>query len=329
MPQAPVPHSPRPHPARPRLAAAGLAAGLTVGLTMVCFIAAPVPAADPPARPVTGGASGAPALQLAWEPPHLLVISGASLPGREIRINYIEAYCRAGSTDADWVEHTMIPHRVERVVLSDDRRTLTLRDTLADGVTVDHVVTAGTDEVDFRLEARNPGDRRSEAHWAQPCVRLDRFTGFAADGPDIDDYLPKCFLFLDGRLTRMPDIRPWATTARYTPGQVWCPKHVPRTDVNPRPLSPLVPSHGLIGAFSADESMIFATAWEPYQELFQGVARCLHADFRLGGLQPGASRRIRGKIYLMRADEAALRTRYAADFPEHQAADPPRKPADR
>ena len=28
--------------------------------------------------------------------------------GGEIRINYLEAYCRAGSTDADWVKHTVI-----------------------------------------------------------------------------------------------------------------------------------------------------------------------------------------------------------------------------
>jgi len=269
-------------------------------------------AADPPPA-----VAAAPSLSLAYELPHMLVIRGPHLPGKEIRINYLEAYCRAQSTEADWVEHTVIPHRVEVVSMSDDHRTLRLRDTLADGVTVAHVVTAGPDEVDFRLEAHNPGTKRSEAHWAQPCVRLDQFTGFDPKGQNIDDYLPKCFVFLDGHLTRMPDIRPWATTARYIPGQVWCPKHVPRTDVNPRPLSPLVPTNGLIGAFSADDTTIFATAWEPYQELFQGVARCLHADFRLGGLQPGETKKIRGKIYVVPADASKLVERYAADFPEH------------
>jgi hypothetical protein len=285
---------------------ASLALSLCLSLTAV--------GADPPAAPAT---KPTPSLQLAYESPHWLVISGPQLPGREIRINYLEAYCRAGSTDADWVEHTVIPHRVDGIDLSEDRRTLRFRDTLADGVTVTHVVTAGPDEVDFRLEAHNPGPSRSDAHWAQPCVRLAEFTGFDPNGPNLDDYLPKCFIFLGGRLTRLPDVRPWATTARYTPGQVWCPKHVPRTDVNPRPLSPLVPDNGLIGAFSADESTIFATAWEPYQELFQGVARCLHSDFRLGGLAPGESRRIRGKIYILPASVPDLLARYKADFPEH------------
>ena len=36
-------------------------------------------------------------------------------------------------------------------------------------------------------------------------------------------------VFLDGKLTRMSDIKPWIKEARYIPGQVWCPKDVPRT----------------------------------------------------------------------------------------------------
>lgn len=247
---------------------------------------------------------------------HWLTIHGGHLPG-PIKINYLEAYCRAGSTDADWVRHTVMPHRSEMISRSADGRVLKLRDVLEDGVTVEHTITAGADEVDFRLVAHNPGSRRSEAHWAQPCVRLSAFMGFEEKtAGNATDYLPRCFIFLDGRLARMPT-RDWATQARYVPGQTWCPAHVPRTDVNPRPLSPLVPDNGLIGAFSADESVIFATAWEPYQELFQGVARCLHSDFRLGGLVPGETLRIRGKIYLLRGTAADLLKRYQADFPEH------------
>lgn len=248
---------------------------------------------------------------------HWLIIRGAKLPG-EIRINYLEAYCRAGSTEEDWVKHTVIPHRNEFISMNADSTELRLKDTLQDGVTVDHVITAREDEVDFRLVARNPGSQRSEAHWAQPCVRLSAFMGFdEKTAGDTEDYLSRCFIFLDGRLTRLPT-RDWATKARYVPGQTWCPVHVPRTDVNPRPLSPLVPSNGLIGAFSADEKWIFATAWEPYQELFQGVARCLHSDLRLGGLMPGERKEIRGKIYLTTNSVAALLKRYAKDFPEHQ-----------
>ena len=246
-----------------------------------------------------------------------LIIEGASIPGGPIRINYLEAYCRAGSTEADWVKHTVIPHTNEVVSMSADRKVLRLRDRLADGVVVEHTITAGPDEVDFQLVAHNPTRKTSEAHWAQPCVRLDEFTGSgAAQTKDDYAYLPKCFVFLDGKLERMPT-RAWATQARYIPGQVWCPKAVPRSDVNPRPLNPLVPSNGLIGCFSGDERLIWATAWEPYQELYQGVARCLHSDFRLGGLAPGETKKVRGKIYIIPNDMPALLKRYRKDFPEH------------
>jgi hypothetical protein len=270
-------------------------------------------------RAGAGAADARPTLTLAREQ-NWLIIRGPRLPGGELRINYLEAYCRARSTDADWVRHTVIPHTNRFVSLSEDGKVLRLRDTLADGLLVEHTITARDDEVDFRLVARNPTDRRSEAHWAQPCVRVGAFTGFNPDHAlgDINDYLPKCFIFLDGELCRLPT-RDWSTQARYTPGQVWCPRHVPRSDVNPRPLSVSVPSHGLIGCFSGDEKLLLATAWEPYQELFQGIARCLHSDFRLGGLLPGQTKQIRGKIYVLTNDVASLLVRYTQDFPEHAA----------
>ena len=74
-----------------------------------------------------------------------------------------------------------------------------------------------------------------------------------------------------------------------------------RNDVNPRPLSSLVPSNGLVGCFSKDEKQIMAVAWEPYQELFQGVGVCIHSDFRIGGLHPGKTKRIRGTMYFTSA----------------------------
>jgi hypothetical protein len=87
--------------------------------------------------------------------------------------------------------------------------------------------------------------------------------------------------------------------------------------VNPRPLSEIIPSNGLIGCFSSDEKWIFAVAFDPYQELFQGVARCLHSDFRIGGLNPGESKSIQGKIYIVRNNVTDLLHRYERDFPGH------------
>jgi hypothetical protein len=243
-----------------------------------------------------------------------LIIRGAHLPKGEIKINYLEAYCRAGSTDADWMKHTFVGHQTELVSLSPDGKEMKLHCRVKDGLTVDHVITAGDDVVTFNLTVHNPTDHVNEAQWAQPCVRLGDFAGVETPDPKcVDIKLSNGFIFLNGQLTRLPT-QPWTTTARYTPGQVWCPANVPRTDVNPRPLSPLVPSNGLIGCFSEDGKWIFGMAFEPYQELFQGVARCLHSDFRIGLLKPGETKTIRGRIYLMRNDADALLKRYVADW---------------
>lgn len=248
---------------------------------------------------------------------NMLYIHGDHIPGKKIPINYLEAYCRADSTDADWSKHTVIKHETQTISMNETRTVLKLKCTVADGVTVHHTITAKSDEVDFHLVAHNPTDRRSEAHWAQPCIRVGDFAGLGkATTDDKYAYIKKSFIFLDEKPAMMPT-RNWAMKARYIPGQVWCPKSVPRTDVNPRPLSKDVPSNGLIGCYSADNRWIFATAFEPYQELFQGVIRCLHADFRLGGLKPGESKTIRGKVYIVPADMDALVKRYERDFPEH------------
>jgi hypothetical protein len=264
------------------------------------------------AAPVEAGADDR-ALSLSWQK-EMLTIRGKHLPGGALEVWYIEAFCRPGSTRRDWTQ-TVIPHKTELVEAGADGQRIQLRSRLDDGVVVDHEVRAGQDEVDFRVVATNPTRVESQAHWAQPCIRVDRYAGTKAERAS-EAYLPRCFIYRDGRPARLPTM-PWARSAVYTPGQVWCPEGVNRDDVNPRPLSSIVPSHGLIGCVSADGQEMMATAWEPYQELFQGVIVCLHSDFRIGGLKPGQSKTIRGKIYLMPADFPALEARYRRDFPEH------------
>lgn len=84
---------------------------------------------------------------LACEAPHWLSIHGEHLPGKSIRINCREACCRVGSTDADWVMHTVIKRTAEVISSGDDRKILTLRDIVADGLVVDHTITAADDNV--------------------------------------------------------------------------------------------------------------------------------------------------------------------------------------
>jgi hypothetical protein len=290
-----------------------LRAVLTVGIRLLVAAAAvaswPVSAAEPAA------------LRLAWKD-SILTITGPDLAGRELSVLYIEAYCRPGSTERKW-EQTTIGHKTRLVSAAEDGHSLVLECTLKDGVTVRHEIRTAADEVDFRLTATNPTDKPSEAHWAQPCVRVGAFTG-----GDKTSYIEKCFIFEDGKLARMPT-RDWATRALYTPGQIWRAKGVDKADVNPRPLNPNIPDNALIGCFSADGRHLLAIAFEPCQELFQGVITCLHSDFRIGGLAPGESKTVRGKIYILPNDVDALLARYKRDFTESKIDPAPAPPARR
>ncbi len=260
--------------------------------------------------PLGAGEPGSP-LKLEWDREYL-TISGP-FPSGSLTVMYLEAFCRPGGHERAWNE-TVIKHATQLVERNAAGTRLRLRSTLADGVVVDHVITSSEDEVDFRLVASNPGERASEVQWAQPCIRVGTFTGKGQE-----DYIPHCFVFIEGELVRLPT-EPWATEALYTPGQVYRAPSVKAEDVNPRPLSPLVPSNGLCGCFSADGRWIMATAWEPYHELFQGVITCIHADFAINGLEPGERKEIRGKIYIVGSDVSALLARYERDFPEHGTA---------
>ena len=256
---------------------------------------------------LSGGLFGK--LTINWKE-SFLKISDDRNPGGVIEVWYLEAYCRSGSTDREWNE-TVIDH--ETKLLSATETEIKLRCKLADGVIIDHLITAEEDKISFHLVAKNPTGQKSEAHWGQPCIRVGRFTGTHND-VDKYAYLKNSFVFLDDKKSFMPTEN-WARRARYIPGQVLCPCHVPKTDVNPRPLSIDRPSNGLIGCISADKKWLMATAWDPYQELFQGVIRCLHSDFRIGGLEAGEEKLIRGAIYVMANDASALIKRYEEDFP--------------
>jgi len=248
-------------------------------------------------------------ITLSWQD-EILTLHSSQLPG-PVDFEYIEAYCRPGSTNRDWWE-TVIPHTTKLISNSHDGSQLELLSTLADGVTVRHDIVAVSGEVTFRLTAHNPTAMASEVHWGQPCLRVGPFTGHS-QGTNIEDYLEKCFVFINGQLERLP-LKSWATEALLTPGQVWRHPEVSEMDINPRPLSSLLPSNGLIGCFSADESMLLAIAWKPYQELFQGIFRCIHADFRIGGLEPGETKTAYGKLYWMQNNLDMLLSRYTADF---------------
>src|SRR5207302_5150443 len=113
-------------------------------------------------------------LSISWTN-NMLRISGPNIPGDYVNIWYLEAFCRSGSTHQNW-DKTTISHKTE-LVSSEGGRKIRLRTTVEPSVIVEHEITAGADNVDFRVVARNDGKDFLDVQWFQPCMRVDRFTG--------------------------------------------------------------------------------------------------------------------------------------------------------
>ncbi len=275
-------------------------------------------------------------LRLEWDDEYLTILS--SRLDSEVKVHYLEAFVRSGSNNQDWSK-SVIPHRTKLISKAEDGSWMHLQSELpyvtpsylmtfpsmnnaesqsklaspTPTVIIDHYISADVDEVTFKLTIKNQGSEKIDVLWAQPCIRVGEFTGRGLKWYKEDHYLDACFIFLDGKLMTL-DETPRESDGFYTPGQVYAVASINRDNLNPRPVSSATPSNGLIGCYSADESMLLATAWQPYQELFQGIATCIHSDFRIGGLKPGQDKTIRGKIYIMENDIEELLRRYHSEF---------------
>lgn len=238
---------------------------------------------------------------------NILVLHAPKVPSKKIEIWYLEAFCRTGSTDRVWNE-TVIPHETRLVEQGSDGQSISLESRVEPGVVVTHKLRVVKDGVTFDLRIENPTEERVDMDWAQPCMRVGGFSGL-----DQEHYHQRCFIFTgDGQA--MLDQLPRNSEARYIGGQVYVPEGIDLADVNPRPISTIKPAKNLIGCVSADEKWLTAMAWDQTQELFQGVIKCIHSDFRIGGLDPGEVKILKGKVYLMSNDVSALLKAYDADF---------------
>lgn len=107
----------------------------------------------------------------------------------------------------------MIPHSSKLISARADRKRLETEDRLDDGVVVRHTIVAAEDAVSFTVVAHNPTQSASLAVWAQPCMRVDRFTG--TDPEQSREVLPPMQIVPDPRwptLLNWPMRTPlWAT----------------------------------------------------------------------------------------------------------------------
>src|SRR5262245_10790132 len=109
---------------------------------------------------------GVDGMSIAWDKDYL-VVSADGLPGGDVRIHYLEAYLRSGTTNRHWLK-SMIPHRTNSVSASPKR--IELQCKVEPTVIVDHLIEAGKDDVTFTITAKNTGDHFVDIQWAQPCM---------------------------------------------------------------------------------------------------------------------------------------------------------------
>lgn len=235
----------------------------------------------------------------------MLIVTHPLLGDKPLKIDCMEAYCKKGSTHRRW-DKTIIPQ--QNKVISKSPHEIKVKTSLATGVEVMHRFAVVADEILFEATFTNLTDKPVDVEWMQPCIRVGDFTSLSQD-----EYIRKCFIFTKKGLTRLNETNR-TIEAIYRGGQVYVPAGINRDDVNPRPLSPDVPANRLIGCFSADEKALLATSWTDVQELFQGVIVCIHADPRIGGLEPNQNKKIWGKLYIIPNDINELLRRYQRDF---------------
>jgi hypothetical protein len=217
---------------------------------------------------------------------------------------------------ADGEQGSYVPHTTEVISRSDDR--VGLRLTVDDGVVVDVTVIANVDSVDIRMSAHNPQASDSHVQSALCCLRVADFAG-VVDEFGGQAYREKGFVLVDGVPRRLSDMPPTVAGSRESSQEIqyFFPPGAAVEDVYldgrfPYPHSPVAPSDPLIGCFSADESTVLALAWERCQYLSQLWLVCLHADPLIGGLAPGETKAVNGKIYVASSIDELL-SRYAVD----------------
>ena len=112
-------------------------------------------------------------LTISWDKNYLTI--RGDFPGNEISILYLEAYCRPGSVDREWGQ-TIIKHTTQLVWNSEDGRVIKLHDELADGVVVDHTITAGVDDIDFQHYPASSVSRRTRELGIRQVVKSHLFS---------------------------------------------------------------------------------------------------------------------------------------------------------
>lgn len=164
-----------------------------------------------------------------------------------------------------------------------------------------------------------------------PCCQFAKSPGFGNRGDYVEDFVARCFVFLEGGLTllkdtaRIPGTRP-RENDKANAATPWIQEYYPVWRKHPgqvkgqRGFSTDRPVLPIIGTVSRDGKHLVAVAWPETARLGQVWHSCIHPRPVIGESLDRAKRQIRSRarVYFMENDGPALLARFRADFPDWQ-----------
>ena len=209
------------------------------------------------------------------------------------------------------------------------------------GVTVTTVFSPSPGGVDQVVTVEGPSPSAVRAiNAVNPCVQFQHATSFGRDPARrlgyVDDFVARCFIFLEGGLTLLKDTERVPGTLppddrnapRVNCEKPWIQEYVPAWEKNHwagqkglRGFSTDRPVYPIIGTVSRDGEHLVAVAWPETSRLGQVWMPCIHPrPCILTAHEPGENRIVsRGRLYFMPNDGKALIAAFERDFPGWRA----------
>jgi len=167
-----------------------------------------------------------------------------------------------------------------------------------------------------------------------PCCQFRDADAFRNRGDYVEDFVARCFVFLEDGLTLLKDTRRVPGTRERKDDkanlpQPWIQEYFPAWRKHPGPIpgqrgySLDRPVYPLIGCVSQDGKCLAAIAWPEARSLGQVWHDCLHPRPAISeSYNEEANRTVsRGRVYFLPNDEAVLLAAFKRDFPDWRRPD--------
>ena len=171
-------------------------------------------------------------------------------------------------------------------------------------------------------------DQALPFEYLNPCVQYRLSPLFQNVGTYVDEFVSRCFVFLEGGQTRLSDTRriPGTRPAENdlaNADRPWIQEYVPAWREHPgqiageRGYSPDRPTCPIIGVVSHDQRYLSAVAWPETKRLGQVWVDCIHPrpDVLESLDESTGEIHSRGRIYFVANDGAKLLAAFERDFP--------------